>query len=294
MRFAAATAASGLPVLAMFRAVLIDLLHVLRTVSISLLQHFDLHRNVRGPGSATFPRMATTVRNALNPDIATLASLIGDESRALVLQALGDGTSRPAGELARLAGVSAQTVSLHLSKLVDNGLLKVRNQGRFRYYSLGDARIAQILESLALLAPRPAALTQTQERVASRLHFARTCYRHLAGHVGVAITEALCLKNVLAETANGYDVTPSGAQWFDDIGIPVASLRARPLARPCIDWSVRKPHLAGPLADALAARLLALRWLIRGREPRVLRLTEAGRRGLREKLSLDLAEASGL
>jgi DNA-binding transcriptional ArsR family regulator len=229
-------------------------------------------------------------RNTLNPDIATLASLIGDESRALVLQALGDGTHRPAGELARLAGVSAQTVSLHLSKLVDSGLLKVRNQGRFRYYSLADSRIAQLLESLALLAPKPAALTQTQARASNQLQFARTCYRHLAGQVGVAIAEALCFKNVLAKGENGYgyDVTQSGSQWFDDIGIPVADLRARPLARPCIDWSVRRPHLAGPLADALAARLLALKWLVRGREPRVLRLTEAGRRGLRDTLSLDL------
>ena len=225
----------------------------------------------------------------MNPDIATLASLIGDESRALVLQALGDGTSRPAGELARLAGVSAQTVSLHLSKLVDSGLLKVRSQGRFRYYSLGDARIAQMLESLALFAPKSRALTETQARASNHLHFARTCYRHLAGQVGVAITEALSFKCVLVEVEKGYDVTPSGFQWFDDIGISVANLRARPLARPCIDWSVRRPHLAGPLADAIAARLLALKWLVRGREPRVLRLTEAGRRGLRDTLSLDLA-----
>jgi DNA-binding transcriptional ArsR family regulator len=227
-------------------------------------------------------------RNTLNPDIATLASLIGDESRALVLQALGDGTSRPAGELARLAGVSAQTASLHLGKLVDSGLLKVRTQGRFRYYSLADSRIAQMLESLALLASRPVALTHTQARASNQLHFARTCYRHLAGQVGVAITEALRFRNVLAEVENGYDVTPSGSQWFGDIGISVANLRARPLARPCIDWSVRRPHLAGPLADALAARLLGLKWLVRGREPRVLRLTEVGRRGLRDTLSLDL------
>jgi DNA-binding transcriptional ArsR family regulator len=229
------------------------------------------------------------VRNTLNPDIATLASLIGDESRALVLQALGDGSSRPAGELARLAGVSAQTVRLHLSKLVDAGLLRVRCQGRFRYYALGDSRIAEILESLALLAAQPNAMTPTQSRATNRLHYARNSYRHLAGRVGVAITQALCSAGVLAEIENGYEITRPGALWLEeDLGIDVAQIRARPIARACIDWSERRPHLAGPLGDALATRLLALKWLIRGREPRVLRLTEAGRRALREKLSLTL------
>ena len=112
--------------------------------------------------------------------------------------------------------------------VVDSGLLKVRSQGRFRYYSLGDPRIAQMLETLALLAPRPAALTQTQARAAKQLHFARTCYRHLAGQVGVAITEALCLKRALVEVENGYEITPSGSQWFEAIGISVANLGARP------------------------------------------------------------------
>lgn len=237
--------------------------------------------------------MTMNLRSPLNPDIATLASLMGDESRALVLQALGDGSSRPAGELARFAGVSAQTVSLHLSKLVDAGLLNVRSQGRFRYYSLGDSRVAEMLESLALLATQPVALTQTQTRATNRLQFARTCYRHLAGRVAVAITQALCSANILVEIENGYDVTQSGSQWLADLGVSVThvgltQVGTRPLARACIDWSERRPHLAGPLGDALASRLLSLKWLTRGREPRILFLTEAGRRGLREKLSLTL------
>src|SRR5689334_13179018 len=131
--------------------------------------------------------MAMNVRGRLHPNIVTVAALIGDESRALVLQALSDGTSRPAGELARFAGVSAQTVSLHLNKLLSAGLLKVRSQGRFRYYALRDASIAQMLESLALHAPHPPSMTPVQDRETQRLHFARTCYRHLAGHLGVAM-----------------------------------------------------------------------------------------------------------
>jgi DNA-binding transcriptional ArsR family regulator len=230
--------------------------------------------------------MAMNVRDRLHPNIATLASLIGDESRALVLQALSDGTSRPAGELARFAGVSAQTVSLHLNKLLRAGLLKMRSQGRFRYYALRDANVAQMLESIALLAPHPAALTPVQDRETKRLHFARTCYRHLAGHLGVSITQALCSANLLVERENAYDVTDAGSRWLARMGISLAQIEVRPIARLCIDWSERKPHVAGPLGDALAMRLLNLKWVVRCREPRILRLTEAGRRGLQDSLRL--------
>jgi DNA-binding transcriptional ArsR family regulator len=206
-----------------------------------------------------------------------------------VLQALSDGTSRPAGELARFAGVSAQTVSLHLNKLLSAGLLKVRSQGRFRYYSLRDASIAQMLESLALHAPQPPSMTPVQDRETQRLHFARTCYRHLAGHLGVAMTQGLCSAKFLVERENAYDITEAGSRWLARMGISLAHIPVRPLARLCNDWSERKPHVAGPLGDALAARLLALKWVVRCREPRIVRLTEAGRRGLWESLRLTLS-----
>jgi DNA-binding transcriptional ArsR family regulator len=226
------------------------------------------------------------IRDALDPDIASLASLIGDPSRALVLQALADGRALPAGELARCAGISAQTVSSHLSKLVRARLLKLEAQGRHRYYSLHDARVAQLLESLAMLAPPSPALTPTRERRTKRLRFARTCYRHVAGRAGVALTQALCAAHLLRELESRYEITDKGRHWFGRMGIDLASLRGQPLARRCLDWSERRPHLAGPLGEALAARLITLNWFARSREPRVLRLTETGRRGLYRELSL--------
>jgi DNA-binding transcriptional ArsR family regulator len=230
------------------------------------------------------------IRDSPHPDIAALAALLGDESRALILQALSDGRALPAGELARSAGVSAQTVSTHLKKLVHGRLLKLERQGRHRYYSLHDSRVAELLESLALFAhPRPA-LTAAQNRQTRRLRFARMCYRHLAGYAGVSLTRAFCSRGVLRELENGYEVTSHGRQWFEQMGIELKRPQAQALARRCLDWSERRPHVAGPLGNALAQRLIALRWFVPVREPRILRLTEAGRRGLEKELSLVLAE----
>ncbi len=224
----------------------------------------------------------------MHPDIAAVASLVGDNSRALMLQALGDGRALPAGELASCAGVSAQTVSAHLNKLVRGGLLKLECRGRHRYYSLRDARVAELLESLALFANPPPVRTPAQDRQTRRLHFARTCYQHLAGCAGVSIKRALCDADVLREVESGYEITHEGRHWFGRMGIDLNALRGRPLARRCLDWSERRPHLAGPLGNALARRLMELQWFVPVREPRILRLTEAGRRGLQKELSLVL------
>jgi DNA-binding transcriptional ArsR family regulator len=228
------------------------------------------------------------IRDGLYPDIASLASLIGDASRARILQALADGRALPASALARCAGVSAATVSSHLGKLVSSHLLKVVTQGRHRYYSLSSTRVAHILESLARLARLPPVLTPAQDARTKRLRFARSCYRHLAGHAGVAVAQALFSAQLLRETADGYEITDAGRAWLSHMSIDVEGLRGRPLARRCMDWSERRPHIGGPLGSALLERMLALRWLARSREPRVLRLTESGRRGLRRELSVRL------
>jgi DNA-binding transcriptional ArsR family regulator len=234
--------------------------------------------------------MIVHIRSSPDPDISALAALVADESRALILQALSDGRALPAAELARSAGVSAQTVSTHLNKLVRGKLLRLQSQGRHRYYSLRDGRVAELLESLALFADPPPALTTTQGRQAKRLRFARMCYRHLAGYAGVSLTRALCSTDILREEESGYEVTADGRRWFEQMGVELKQARAQALARRCLDWSERRPHLAGPLGNALARRLVALRWFVPGREPRVLRLSEAGRRGLEKELSLVLTE----
>jgi DNA-binding transcriptional ArsR family regulator len=228
------------------------------------------------------------LREPLYPDIAAVASLIGDRSRALVLQALADGRALPASALARHAGISAQTVSSHLTKLMSAGLLKVETQGRHRYYSLRGTHIAHALESIALLAGPAPTRTPTQDVRTKRLCFARSCYSHLAGRAGVAVAQALSSEQLIRETDDHYEVTQAGRSWFGRMGMDVTSIRGQPLMRRCIDWSERRPHLAGPLANALLARFLTLNWLTRSREPRVLRLTESGRRGLQRELALKL------
>ncbi len=206
-----------------------------------------------------------------------------------MLQALADARARPASELAKLAGVSPQTASAHLSRLLAGQLLVVHQQGRHRYYRLRDARVAELLEVMASFAPSLEPRLLAADRSSRELRFARTCYKHLAGHVGVAITEALCAKRFLAEMDEGYQLLPDGRHWFLEMGIDVLAPRSGPLTRRCVDWSERRYHLGGSLGAALSTRLMELQWLTRRRESRSLRLTEQGRQMLKRTLSLDVS-----
>jgi DNA-binding transcriptional ArsR family regulator len=232
------------------------------------------------------------LRQAIIPGVGAVAALIADPSRALMLQALADARALPAGELARFAGVSPQTASTHLSRLLAGQLLVVHQQGRHRYYRLRDRRVAELLELMASLAPAAVAGSRPgADRATRNLRFARTCYKHLAGHVGVAITEALCTKGYLQEDNDGYELLPGGKQWFAAMEIDLHATHSGPLTRRCLDWSERRYHLGGSLGGALATRLLELQWLTRRREPRTLRLTERGRQMLRRELSLEFRDA---
>ena len=201
----------------------------------------------------------------LNGDIATVASLMADATRATILLSLLDGRIRPAGELAHLARVTPATASEHLAKLVAGGLLAVERRGRFRYYRLASSRLAEALETLAALAlPRP------DDRVRHRQHTApiqraRLCYDHLAGTLGVQITDALIAEGTLVQEDRALVLTDSGRAAFADLGIDVEALgrKGRRHGRACLDWSERRYHLAGPLGVALASRLLELSWIER-------------------------------
>jgi hypothetical protein len=204
-----------------------------------------------------------------------------------MLQALADARARPASELARLAGISPQTASTHLSRLLAGRLSVVQQQGRHRYYRLRDGRVAELLEVMASFAPPGEPRPPAEDRSTRNLRFARTCYKHLAGRVGVAITEALSAKRLLAEDNDGYQLPPEGRQWFLEMGIEVRA-HSRPLTRRCVDWSERRYHLGGALGAALATRLMELQWLTRRRESRSLRLTEQGRQMLKRSFSLEI------
>lgn len=219
-------------------------------------------------------------------DIAAPASLMGDATRATFLMALSHGQSLPASELARRARVTPSTASIQLAKLVEGGLLTVERNGRHRYYSLTDPNVATAIESLAVIAPRRRASSLKQARVGSELQTARTCYDHLAGALGVALFDALQRQRLL--TAE-LEPTKRGARRFDELGIDVDELagRRRPFAKPCLDWTERRHHLAGSLGAALAARCFELGWIERLPSSRAVRVTPEGRSALARKLAID-------
>jgi DNA-binding transcriptional ArsR family regulator len=224
-----------------------------------------------------------------DPDLASVAGLIGDPSRAAMLAALLGGLSLPAGELARCAGISPQTASGHLARLVDGGLLRATTRGRHRYYQLHSPEVGRALEALAAIAPRARIRSLNESEAGRALRFARTCYDHLAGALGVALTQRLVERELLAEAGESYLVTAAGEDWLAGWGIDLGRLRQgrRAFARPCLDWSQRRPHLAGALGAAITGSLFERGWIAPSASSRAVRLTEAGRAGLRRELDLD-------
>ncbi|GAA4782894.1 winged helix-turn-helix domain-containing protein [Streptomyces ziwulingensis] len=231
-----------------------------------------------------------TTRDPGAAGLARLAGLIADETRAVCLLALLDGRAWTAGELARHAGVAASTVSEHLGKLVAGGLLAEERQGRHRYVRLADARVAHLVEDLTAQvvpgAPRPASLAAAGTR--SAMARGRTCYDHLAGRLGIAVTDALTARGLLRQDT-GFALTDAGLAWFDTAGIPLARTGRRPLARACLDWTERRPHLAGVAGAALCRHALDAGWCVRVGSARAVRVTAAGRRALSESLGVEAA-----
>jgi DNA-binding transcriptional ArsR family regulator len=212
------------------------------------------------------------------PLIASIASLIGDPGRANMLTALMDGRALTASELAGAAGVTLQTASGHLSRLVESGLLEVRKQGRHRYFRLSGPDVAETLEALMGLAQRTGSVrVRTGPRDAA-LREARVCYDHLAGERGVALLEALRRKR-LVEGEEDIALTASGEAFFTGLGVDVGRLakERRPMCRLCLDWSERRAHLGGALGAALLDLMTDRLWL-RREEGRVLRFSPAGAR----------------
>ncbi|HEV2540872.1 MAG TPA: helix-turn-helix transcriptional regulator [Frateuria sp.] len=190
--------------------------------------------------------------------LAEFGSLLAEPARAAMLLALVDGTARPAGELAQAAGIGAPTASAHLKRLLEGGLLAVQAQGRHRYYRLASDEVAGWLEALAL--PRRNVAPPTGDAALRR---ARSCYRHLAGQLGVALCAGLLERGHLATTSDGLMLAPAGAAALADAGLDPAATRRLPdlRGRGCLDWTERRLHLGGPLGVALTGALLEAGWL---------------------------------
>ena len=216
------------------------------------------------------------------PNIVGIAALIGDHARAEVLTALMADRALTATELAEVAGVTKQTISAHLAKLVDAGLVAVESQGRHRYFRLADQDVAHLLESLMGVAFRTGALRARASPREPALRKARVCYDHLAGEIGVRIYENLLKRRALVPGAKGLALTAAGRRLFQELRIDtdVLSRQKRAFCRACLDWSERRHHLAGALGAALLARFVDLGWAKRAGDSRVVLLTANGERAL--------------
>ena len=229
--------------------------------------------------------------SAYEADIAAVAALMADRARAAMLTALLDGRPLAAGELARIAGVTAQTASAHLAKLREGGLIGVVKQGRHRYFRLWGYEVAQVIEAIARISPPIEVRGLKQSRQAAALRQARTCYDHLAGQAGTALFAALLDGGLIeadglneAGGTDSYELTAKGEERLRDLEIDLARLRAarRRFAGECLDWTERRPHLNGALGAALTERMIHLGWFVRGRMRRALVLTDDGRAGLQD------------
>ncbi|MER8477115.1 winged helix-turn-helix domain-containing protein [Mesorhizobium sp. M0976] len=211
------------------------------------------------------------------PDIARIASLVGDPARANMLSALMGGTALTASELALEAGVSLPTASSHLSKLMEGGLLTLASQGRHRYYGLAGPQVAGMIEAITGVA---AAVGPQRVRPGPRdaaMRVARVCYDHLAGEQAVAMLDRLVARQVLLRDDKEIQLGPSAASHFAAIGIDIHTKARRPVCRACLDWSVRRSHLAGTLGAAILDKILAEKWARREKDSRAVIFSPAGK-----------------
>ena len=228
---------------------------------------------------------------ASTASIAEVAALVGDPARACMLQALMDGRALTAGELAQAAGVAPQTASGHLAQLTRAGLLAVQQQGRHRYHKLAAPQVAQLLESLMLVAVgtlTPRLRTGPRDEGLRR---ARTCYDHLAGRLGVALADAMARSGYVTIQEDAGVITRKGNRFLASLNIVFDTARkpvALPLCKLCLDWSERRPHLAGKLGAALCHHCVDSGWIRRRAGSRALDITPKGQRSLKSLFDVDI------
>jgi DNA-binding transcriptional ArsR family regulator len=222
-------------------------------------------------------------------DVAAIGTLIGQPARATMLLLMLDGRGRTATELADAAGITRPTASFHLAQLVEGQLVRVDRQGRHRYFRLANPTIAELLESLRVVAEAPAAAKRPFGPRPTAMRRARMCYDHMAGELGIGLVDSLVQSGALIEASDNFQLTANGEQLLGDFGVDVAAARRRRrhFARTCIDWSERRPHLAGALGAALAERLFELQWICQDPEGRTLYVTPAGQQGLSDVIGFD-------
>jgi DNA-binding transcriptional ArsR family regulator len=231
---------------------------------------------------------------ATHARFAEVAALAGDPARASMLHALMDGRALTASELARAAGIAPQTASGHLAKMTAAGLIVAQAQGRHRYHRLASPVVARMMESIMQVAAdlKPARPIVVGPREAA-LRAARTCYDHLAGRLGVALADALVGRGYVELDTDAGLLTEAGSAFLHRVGIDLDALAGLPgrrarrvLCRPCLDWSERRPHLAGALGAAICTHSLERGWVRRIDATRAVAITPKGQRALQDELGV--------
>ena len=233
----------------------------------------------------------------MGTDFAAVARLLANPARSVVVDALMSGRALAAGELAQLAGVGASTMSEHLSRLVEGGLVSSVAMGRHRYYRVANEDVAAALEAFSCICPATPVRSLRQSVAADTLKVARLCYDHLAGRLGVALLDQMRSQGWLVEhpedgSVGGLAVTERGERHFAAHGIDLDPYRRarRRFAFACLDWTERRTHLAGALGVAITGSLLQRRWLTESATARALEVTERGEQGLRQAFDLDIEQ----
>ena len=247
--------------------------------------------SARTETSGAYGRSMARRTTAQTSRLASVGAALADPTRATIVSALAGGTAHTAGELARHAGVVASTASEHLSRLIDAGLVAVEAAGRHRYYRLASPEVAALLESIDALD-----LVETEPikrpRPGSDMAFARSCYDHLAGELGVRLHAALHETGVLTSIDGISHLSDRGEDRLSELGIDLDPYRRsrRPLCRDCLDWTQRRHHLGGSVGVALLDHVLADGWVTRRSERRILQVTERGRRHFQAELGVVVSQ----
>jgi len=227
----------------------------------------------------------------MDADFATVARLLASPARSTIVGALLEGRAMTAGELARIAGVAASTASEHLAELVSGGIVRVARQGRHRYFTLARPEVAEALEALSRICPAAPVRSLRASKEAEALGFARLCYDHLAGELGVALLDAFIANEWLDVAGpDGCEVTRAGEVGLTAFGVDVASLRSkrRHFAPTCLDWTARRSHLAGALGAGITGSLLERGWVELAVRRRGIELTDTGGTWLRRLIGLEV------
>lgn len=230
------------------------------------------------------------------PIIAEIAALVGEPARATMLSALLDGRALTAHELAFAARVTPQTASTHLAKLTEAGLLRPLRQGRHRYFRLASPKVVDLLDAIVAIALENRPRYRPLSHNAQELSAARICYVHLAGRLAVDLTDALTARKYIVLGDDGAEITPAGTRFLVEFGVDVSALSSarRRFCKVCIDWTERRPHIAGPVGAALTRRYFDLSWIERMKDSRAVMVTAAGKRGFTKTFGIGVLEESGM